>query len=155
MRLTIRQKDGTIISQKGIDAVLKKLADYEDAEENGFAIKVPCRLYDTVFIVPSIAEYILNIKAGLPEKNTVIARKLFRLAVTPKGEYFECCKTDFNPDGSGMILLLDNFRKTWFLKETEAKERLKELKELEEDYEQRKIRHNTNRGTSNCPCCDE
>lgn len=136
MRLTIRQKDGTIASTKGIDAVLRKLADYEDAEENGIAIKAPCRLYDTVFIVPSIPEYFLNIEMGSPEKNTVITRKLFRLSVTPKGEYFECCKMDFNPDGSSKILLLDNFKKTWFLKETEAKE---QLKELEETYEQRHI----------------
>lgn len=51
-RLTMRLHDGKIgcLSEYTIQDLAKKLADYEDAEENGMLIHLPCRVGDTVYV---------------------------------------------------------------------------------------------------------
>jgi len=36
-----------------IDAVYRKLKDYEDAEEQGLLLRLPCKVGDTVWVVTS------------------------------------------------------------------------------------------------------
>jgi hypothetical protein len=51
-RLTWRNpKDGKIYLYGENADVVGKLADYEDAEEQGLLLKLPCRVGDTVFLV--------------------------------------------------------------------------------------------------------
>jgi hypothetical protein len=50
MRLTSR--DGIRlrpIDSRGVDAIYKKLAAYEDAEEQGLLVRLPCKVGDTVY----------------------------------------------------------------------------------------------------------
>lgn len=48
-RLTYREDDGKAFSGFLRTAVVDKLAEYEDAEENGMLIHLPCRVGDTVY----------------------------------------------------------------------------------------------------------
>lgn len=51
-RLTWRNpKDGKIYLYAENADVVGKLAEYEDAEEQGLLLKLPCRVGDTVFLV--------------------------------------------------------------------------------------------------------
>lgn len=51
MRLTIRNSDGTVSQPMNLDwsAALEKLAAYEDAEENGLLVRLPCKIGDMVY----------------------------------------------------------------------------------------------------------
>jgi len=52
MRLTIRNSDGTVSQPMNLDwsAALEKLAAYEDAEEQGLLVRLPCKVGDTVYV---------------------------------------------------------------------------------------------------------
>lgn len=51
MRLTIRNSDGTVSQPMNLDwsAALEKLAAYEDAEEQGRLVILPCKVGDTLY----------------------------------------------------------------------------------------------------------
>lgn len=53
MRLTIRNSDGTVSQPMNLDwcAALEKLAAYEDAEEQGLLVCLPCRVGDTFYYI--------------------------------------------------------------------------------------------------------
>ena len=48
-RLTARHNGKSLYSGGTLDDVLNKLADYEDAEEQGLLIRLPCKVGDTVY----------------------------------------------------------------------------------------------------------
>ena len=50
-RLTERNEKGGAWSGKDLTDIVNKLADYEDAEEQGLLKMLPCRVGDTVFLV--------------------------------------------------------------------------------------------------------
>lgn len=52
-RLTYREDDGKAFSNFLRTAVVDKLADYEDAEQNGVLKMLPCRVGDTVYLISS------------------------------------------------------------------------------------------------------
>lgn len=62
-RLTERFKDGgafilpSVVSQLSPmkSEIIEKLADYEDAEEQGLLLRLPCKVGDTVYIVDEIS----------------------------------------------------------------------------------------------------
>lgn len=51
MRLTIRNSDGTVSQPTNLDwaEALEKLAAYEDEEEQGLLVHLPCKVGDTVY----------------------------------------------------------------------------------------------------------
>lgn len=56
-RLTNRYSNGeafimncTLQTTNGIEDIIEKLAYYEDLEEQGFILKAPCRIDDTVYV---------------------------------------------------------------------------------------------------------
>lgn len=48
-RLTDRDMAGAIIDEADIQDVINKLYDYEEAEENGLLLRLPCKVGDTVY----------------------------------------------------------------------------------------------------------
>ena len=53
MRLTIRNSDGTVSQPMNLDwaAALEKLAAYEDAEDQGRMVILPCAVEDAVYYI--------------------------------------------------------------------------------------------------------
>ena len=53
MRLTIRNSDGTVSQPMNLDwaGALEKLAAYEDAEEQGLLVRLPCKVGDTFYYI--------------------------------------------------------------------------------------------------------
>jgi len=98
---------------------LNKLADYEDAEENGLLVHLPCKVGDTVYAIPSETNYRLNIANGYPANNRVYKQRVNRI------EFFEnnvfllttCDGTQAHHSAF--------FNNTWFLSEKEAEQALK------------------------------
>lgn len=101
---------------KYISDVLKKLADYEDLEEQGRLVKLPCKVGDIVYKPNSVTlKEIVEIKIEsmfITESNFNISGR------TTKMKYSFCCTPK-------------DFGKTVFLTKSEAEAKLKELRGVE------------------------
>lgn len=107
-------------------SVCEKLGDYEDLEEQGRLVKLPCKIGDDVYYVPSKVNYKLNILNRHSENNKVYHQKVEDFVLTRHGWYLECDQDV--KYGTGHILTDVSFCKTWFLNKSEAEAKLKELR---------------------------
>ena len=103
----------------------EKLKYYEDAEEHGLLLRLPCKIGADVYIVPSEVNFRMNILAGHPEDNRVYHQKVALITFTEKGWYMECDKD--REYATDRILLEKMYKETWFLSQEEAEAKLKEM----------------------------
>ena len=89
---------------KTIDDVIDKLADYEDLEEQGRLIKLPCKVGDTVYVIVG--------------KN-ISVQKIQRATIDSE------MKIEFCTKRRGFALF--DIGKTVFLTKSEAEQKLKEM----------------------------
>ena len=102
-----------------IDAVYRKLKDYEDLEEQGRLIKLPCKVGDVVYV--KMASYSKTHYAEAEVRDFVhFISHGFCVVVTSK--YFDKENIPFS-----------EFGKTVFLTKAEAEAKLKELRGEEND----------------------
>lgn len=95
-----------------VNEVCKKLAEYEQLEEQGLLVKLPCKVGDTVYV---------------PTMNFVSELRIIMIAVHMYGAYFRWTLN------SGIYPKLDGFSrselgKTVFLTREEAEKKLEEMK---------------------------
>lgn len=102
---------------------MEKLAAYEDAEEQGLIIQLPCGIGSDVYIIPSKINCELNILTLHPENNKVYHQKVALITFTEKGWYMECDKD--REYGTDRILPEKMYKETWFLSQEEAEAKLK------------------------------
>ena len=100
---------------KIVQKMIRKLAEYEDAEEQGMLIKIPVKIGDTVYEVPTPCSF--------KQKNRVYCWLVTGLEMKSKEDIY--LEADYGKD----FLLLENFGTYWFLKKEEAEQKLKEIKE--------------------------
>ena len=63
-RLTERNKDGKAITKTlEFQYLIDKLAEYEQAEEDGLLIKLPCRVGDTLYTFNLIKDEVFEFRA--------------------------------------------------------------------------------------------
>ena len=95
----------------------EKLADYEDAEEQGLLLRLPCKVGDTVYRInkgakePVIKMRVLQIYFKQLHKN----RTIIRIDAINDKDMGESC------------YLLEDFGKKVFLTQAEAEQKLKEI----------------------------
>lgn len=100
--------------------VLERLAEYEDLEEQGLLLKLPCKVGDTIYVIPSKANYGINIVNRHKENNRVYEQVVNRIEMCKSGYLLSTC--------DGMACVIEEFyKKTWFLTREEAETALKEL----------------------------
>lgn len=110
---------------KQVAEYLKKLKEYEQLEEQGRLIKLPCKIGSDVWFVPSQTNYKLNILSHHSEANRVYHQKVAKIIFGRNGWYLECDKDlEYATDH---ILVDKMYKETWFLTEYEAEAKLKEL----------------------------
>lgn len=95
-----------------IQQVFKKLADYEDLEDQGLLVRLPCKVGDTVYV---------------PTRNFISELRIIMISVDMHGTYFRWMLN------SGIYPNLDGFSrsklgKTVFLTREEAEKKLEEMK---------------------------
>lgn len=110
-----------------IDAVYRKLKDYEDAEEQGLLLRLPCGIGTDIYYIPSEENFRLNLLDGHGEENRVFHQTVDRITFRKNGWYMEC-DSDLEY-GTGRILLDASYGVTWFLTSEEAEAKLKEMEE--------------------------
>ena len=107
----------------------KKLAAYEDAEEQGLLFRLPCGIDSDVYMIPSKINYKLNILSLHPENNRVYHQKVALITFTENGWYMKCDKD--REYAIERILSEKMYKETWFLSQEEAEAKLKEMEGAE------------------------
>ena len=112
---------------KKILKLAEKLKDYEDAEEQGLLLRLPCGIGTDIYYIPSEENFRLNLLDGHGEENRVFHQTVDRITFRKNGWYMEC-DSDLEY-GTGRILLDTSYGVTWFLTSEEAEAKLKEMEE--------------------------
>lgn len=105
---------------------MEKLAAYEDAEEQGLLLRLPCTIGDDVYFIPSKVNYELNIISGLEKHNKVYHQKVKRIVIVDATHWYVECDKD-REYGTGNICLDAFYKETWFLTRAEAEKALEEM----------------------------
>lgn len=106
------------------EEIYRKLADYEDKQEQGLLIELPVAIGTEVYFTPSEKMYELNLICN-KKGNRVYYQKVKRITIGQNGWYLECDKdVEY---GTGKILLPSGYKKTWFLTRSEAEEALAKM----------------------------
>lgn len=110
---------------KKILKLAEKLKAYEDAEEQGLLLRLPCGIGTDIYYIPSEKNFRLNLLDGHGEENRVFHQTVDRITFRKNGWYMEC-DSDLEY-GTGRILLDTSYGVTWFLTNEEAEAKLKEM----------------------------
>ena len=108
-----------------IQKAFEKLAEYEDLDEQGLLLRLPCGIGADIYFIPSKTNYKLNILQGYPESNRVYHQNVEKISFTQYGWYLECDK-DIEY-ATGQIFIDKSYKETWFLTQEEAEQKLKEM----------------------------
>lgn len=99
---------------------IMKAKEYEDLEEQGKLLKLPCAVGDTIYVIPSKTNYILNAINCHKELNRVREQIVNRIEISRSGYLLSTC--------DGMSSAIGEFYEvTWFLTKEEANTALEEL----------------------------
>lgn len=122
--ITITQlaKDGRY---KALEEIAERLANREQAEEQGLLLRLPCGIGTDIYYIPSEENFRLNLLDGHGEENRVFHQTVDRITFKKNGWYMEC-DSDLEY-GTGRILLDISYGVTWFLTSEEAEAKLKEM----------------------------
>ena len=104
-------------SESNLTEIIEKLGNYEDAEEQGLLLRVPCKVGDKIFL--DFAGFGTDI-----DKFTV---KDFHLDCFEDGETILFCDYESNDKTLSGQIDVTEFGKTVFLTKSEAEQKLKEM----------------------------
>ncbi len=104
----------------------KKLKEYEDLEEQGLLVRLPCKVGDDVYIIPSPSVYGLNILNGYENLNRVYHQHIGSIIFTDS-HWYATSREEYKVY-SEKILNDIAFGTTWFLTHEEAEKKLEEIK---------------------------
>lgn len=104
----------------------EKLAEYEDLEEQGLLVRLPVKIGDDIYKIPSKANYDLNVLNGYKANNRVYHQKVYSIVFSQRGWFVQCDKDSIHAPN---IICLDvEYGKTWFLTYEAAEKKLEEMK---------------------------
>jgi hypothetical protein len=129
-RLTERVYDGLIIikqdsGDEGNYKAAEKLATYEDLEEQGLLVRLPVKIGDDIYKIPSKANYDLNVLNGYKANNRVYHQKAYSIVFSQSGWFVQCDKDSIH--APNVICVDVEYGKTWFLTREEAEKKLEEI----------------------------
>lgn len=111
---------------KTVENMIKKLATYEDLEEQGLLVRLPCKVGDDVYIIPSPSVYGLNIINGYENLNRVYHQHVG--SITFADSHWYATSREEYKVYSEKVLNDIAFGITWFTDREEAEKKLKEMK---------------------------
>lgn len=104
----------------------KKLAEYEQFEEQGLLVRLPVKIGDDIYKIPSKANYDLNVLNGYKANNRVYHQKAYSIVFSQSGWFVQCDKDSIH--APNVICVDVEYGKTWFLTREEAEKKLEEMK---------------------------
>lgn len=109
-----------------LNAVADKLGKYERAEEQGLLVRLPVKIGDDIYKIPSKANYDLNVLNGYKANNRVYHQKVYSIVFSQRGWFVQCDKDSIH--APNVICVDVEYGKTWFLTREEAEKKLEEMK---------------------------
>ena len=103
----------------------EKLAEYEDLEEQGLFVRLPVKIGDDIYKIPSKANYDLNVLNGYKANNRVYHQKVYSIVLSQRGWFVKCDKDSIN--APNVICVDVEYGTTWFLTREEAEKKLEKL----------------------------
>ncbi len=110
--------------------LIESLGEYEEAENQGLLVRLPCGIGADVYFIHSKTNFLLNLLNRHEEENRVFHQTVDRITFKKGGWYMEC-DSDLKY-GTGRILLDTSYGVTWFLTREEAEAKLKEMEKSHE-----------------------
>lgn len=105
--------------------MIRKLATYEDLEEQGLLVRLPVKIGDDIYKIPSKANYDLNVLNGYKANNRVYHQKVYSIVFSQRGWFVQCDKDSIHVPN---VICVDvEYGKTWFLTREEAEKKLEEV----------------------------
>lgn len=115
-----------VLSGEYLYPAIEKLATYEDLEEQGLLVRLPVKIGDDIYKIPSKANYDLNVLNGYKANNRVYHQKVYSIVFSQIGWFVQCDKDSIH---SPNVICVDvEYGKTWFLTREEAEKKLEEMK---------------------------
>ena len=122
-RLTERGSYGygdVYVRQNDYVTASKKLCEYEDLEEQGLLLRLPCKVGDDIYAIPSEVNYRLNKSFGAKGLNAICRQVVDHIEFNSYGYLVST--------NEGMTVhRQEAFGETWFLTREEAEQKLKEM----------------------------
>lgn len=104
----------------------KELKKYKDSEEQGLLVRLPVKIGDDIYKIPSKANYDLNVLNGNKANNRVYHQKAYSIVFSQSGWFVQCDKDSIH--APNVICVDVEYGKTWFLTREEAENKLEEMK---------------------------
>ena len=123
-------EDGELYWLKDVTELLEELKSYKDLEEQGLLVRLPVKIGDDIYKIPSKANYNLNVLNGYKANNRVYHQKAYSIVFSQSGWLVQCDKDSIY--APNVICVDVEYGKTWFLTREEAEKKLEEMKK---DYE--------------------
>ena len=102
------------------ETAYKKLAEYEDLEEQNRLVILPCKVGDDIYAIPSEVNYRLNKSFGAKGLNAICRQVVDHIEFNSYGYLVST--------NEGMTVhRQEAFGETWFLTRDEAEQKLKEM----------------------------
>lgn len=98
----------------------------EQLEEQGLLVRLPVKIGDDIYKIPSKANYDLNVLNGYKANNRVYHQKVYSIVFSQRGWFVQCDKDSIH--APNVICLDVEYGKTWFLTREEAEKKLEEMK---------------------------
>ena len=114
------------VKQHDYISAARKLCDYEDLEEQGLLVRLPCKVGDDVYIIPSPTVYRLNIINGYEKLNKICHQHVGTIVITA-GHWYATSHEEYGVYNEKVLNDIA-FGTTWFLTREEAAKKLEEMK---------------------------
>lgn len=105
---------------------LEELKSYKDLEEQGLLVRLPVKIGDDIYKIPSKANYDLNVLNGYKANNRVHHQKVYSIVFSQIGWFVQCDKDSIY--APNVICVDVEYGKTWLLTREEAEKKLEEMK---------------------------
>lgn len=108
-----------------LKAMINRLAKLEDLEKQGLLVRLPVKIGDDIYKIPSKANYDLNVLNGYKANNRVYHQKVYSIVFSQSGWFVQCDKDSIY--APNVICVDVEYGKTWFLTSEEAEKKLEEI----------------------------
>lgn len=119
-------EDGDLSWLKDVAELLEELKSYKGLEEQGLLVRLPVKIGDDIYKIPSKANYDLNVLNGYKANNRAYHQKAYSIVFSQSGWFVQCDKDSIH--APNVICVDVEYGKTWFLTREEAEKKLEEMK---------------------------
>lgn len=103
-----------------------KWQEYKNLEEQGLLVRLPVKIGDDIYKIPSKVNYDLNVLNGYKANNRVYHQKVYSIVFSQRGWFVQCDEDSIH--ATNVICVDVEYGKTWFITREEAEKKLEEMR---------------------------